>query len=160
METRLTRQQESSLTKKIDTDLPVRSLDDVFESRLPSLAKIKKEYGNEELKKVLVVKLLEINDLLGVEFTTNQFNYIYNFLIKKAYFINAGDLKLIFEGLLKEKFYGKPTFQHIIEYLEKYIDRRLEYGESLSLSEHGHLKNEERPLDLGELHAEAVRKKL
>jgi len=77
-------------------------------AQVPSLAKIRKESGEEDTLRILGKKIGQVNDFFNLQrkMSPEQTWITAKLILKEYYYLNIADMKIIFENMLSLK-YGK-----------------------------------------------------
>lgn len=143
MDNKLIKQQTTSevlwvdLQKKVEA---VISIKDCFS--LPTIAILKKN-NEAALKDAVKVQITELNLFFSdnSRMDKSQVEVTVNYILRHYYGLTLGDLKLIFEIIIKSKVFGSLSPNIIIQEIEKYFSDRLEIAESVSLQKHYEVKS-------------------
>jgi len=98
------------------------SISDVFLNKTPSLAVIKKDYGNDFMIGYLTLWLMDQNSFAGGKMTDTQLEVSVRLIFQDFYHLTMGDLKLISQRLRKKTFIrvsGNEFYREIEEYFNE-----------------------------------------
>ena len=119
----------------------IKGVPDIFKSKTPSLARMKKEKGEEYTLKYLQMWIVTINDLSGVDKQMNeiQVQYTSKLVFQENPLLTVADIKLVCDRILSGHYgelYNMINSVKICKCFKEYWDERLEIGEQQSYIEH------------------------
>ena len=119
----------------------INTLPAVFESKLPSLAKVRKAYGEdftEDYVAVWITNLVEFFQV-GKRMGESQIMETAMFVMQDYYMLTLADINLVFTRA-KKGFYGELYDRLdgavILSWFRKYFDERCQEAENISLRQH------------------------
>jgi len=117
-------------------------------AQVPSLAKIRKESGEEDTLRILGKKIGQVNDFFNLQrkMSPEQTWITAKLILKEYYYLNIADMKIIFENMLSLKYgqyYGKIDGGDFLEAFRQYSEERLTLAEQLNQEKHQSTKEVE-----------------
>lgn len=119
----------------------VRSVPDIFRAKTPSLARLKKEYGERLPVDYLMLWILAINDMVNVgnKMTAFQIEYTAKLIYKENPLLTIADIKFVFDKAVSGAFgelYNRIDSAMICTWFRKHWSERLDIGEQVSQEQH------------------------
>jgi len=123
----------------------IQKMEDCIDSGIPSLAKVRKEKGEEPTIQILTHYIKEVNKYFNfkVKMTDQQTFITCKLILKDYYWLNMADLKIVFENMLAKKYgdyYGKLDGGDFMDGFKAYSDDRLGLAEHMSQEKHSRTK--------------------
>lgn len=123
----------------------VRSITDVFKSELPTLVRIKKEYGNSFTEKYISAWIINIIDFfqVGKKMGDQQVYETSMMILDEYWMLNLADINLVFQRAKKGHYgelYDRLDGAIILSWFRKYFEERCQSAESISMREHDQYK--------------------
>jgi len=119
----------------------VNSIPDVFINKTPSLALIKKDYGDDFMLNFLTLWLFDQNTFAGGKMTETELKTSANIIFSDYYHLTIGDLKLISQRLRQRKFI-RVSGNEFYREIELYFNDRCEIATSLTAKNTEEIKEE------------------
>ena len=115
---------------------------------MPSLVKINKVLGNQEVVKVIATIIINTAEFLNVpKLTDVQIKMTAEFIYEEYDYLNIADLNLCFKNAMKGKYgklFNRLDGQIIMMWLEEYRVERDEFAEERSYQKHMALTSHEK----------------
>jgi hypothetical protein len=116
----------------------VKSFDDVFDSKTPSLSAINKELGDMHTKAILTIILIDLIKFfnIGKSMNDEQVGQTIQLIQEEFWMLKPEDFKLCFNNAKKGlygKVYDRLDGQIILEWLGRYLSERMNYAEQESI---------------------------
>ncbi len=115
-----------SLAKGVQKLSNFKSIQDVLESELPSFAKCKKYHLVEEVKRYVILLIIQLNKSFSEnqQMSEEQVKMVASEVINDYYMLNIADLRIAFNQLKREKLFGGLSPNVIYNKLEDYTNER------------------------------------
>lgn len=97
---------------------------ELWNSKEPSFALIRKQQGTAVVKTMLYAELFKLKELIKADMDEVHIDYLADYLLSTYYYFSISDLTIITSRLLKNHPYGKPILQNIIFEIDKYSQDR------------------------------------
>ncbi len=119
----------------------VRSIPDIFRTKTPSLAKIKKEYGPQMPVDYLALWIIAINDMVNVgnKMTGFQTEYTAKLIFKENPLLTIADIKFVFDKAISGAYgelYNRLDTPIICTWFRRHWQERLETAEAKAIEDH------------------------
>lgn len=119
----------------------VKTTEHAINSGMPSIAKIRKNYGDVEAKAIIVDMIVNFVSFINLGKTMNAEQIAETVKLIQSYFphLNLADFKLFFEKMKMGhygKFYDRMDGQIILEKMEEYSQDRMNAFEQIRLQQH------------------------
>ena len=116
-------------------------IEDCIQSKLPSLARIKKEEGIDKTLSYVQLELIKLNELLNLRrpMTETQINFTAEVIIDEFYMLNVADIKLIFKNILTGKcgnLYESLNPPKTLTIFREHLNQRMNLGAEMSERQH------------------------
>lgn len=123
-----------------------KRISDVFDSPVPSVATIVKNYGLNVARAALVFPLSELLDFFNVENTMSdaQVAFTINLLVEEYPYLKLDDYKMCFRKVMLGhygKVYNRIDGQMILGWIHTYVRERAAAADEISYNEHKELKS-------------------
>ncbi len=124
----------------------VSSVPAVFETQLPSLAKVKKQYGEDFTEAYVAMWITNLVEFfsVGKRMGENQIIETASFIMQDYYMLTLADINLVFTRA-KKGFYGELYDRLdgaiILGWFRKYFDERCQEAENIALRNHDRHKD-------------------
>ena len=120
---------------------PIVKIEDCIQSKLPSLAKIKKDEGAEKTASYIQLELIKLNELLNLRrpMTETQINFTAEVILDEFYMLNVADIKLVFKNILSGKcgnLYESLNPPKTLTIFREYVNQRMNLGAEMSERQH------------------------
>lgn len=127
--------------------IQVISFDDVIKAESPSLAKMKKEYGDIHTKAILTIIIVDVIKFfnVGKSMSDVQVGQTIELIQQEYWMLKPEDFKLCFNNAKKGMYgqvYDRIDGQVIMSWLQQHIAKRFEFSEQQSMQKHDRLKKE------------------
>jgi hypothetical protein len=124
----------------------LKTIQDVFKSDTPSLAKIGKENGHEFLSNFIKLWILYLNETLDLRrpLSESQIEMIAQMIISDYSNLKIVDITFIFKNAISGKygeFYESLTIPKILSWFSDYFEERCSIAEMISAQEHVSFSN-------------------
>ena len=134
----LTEYKPQSMMQRLDN---VKSLPDVWKAKTPSLARMRKQYGERLPVDYLTLWILAINDMVNVgnKMTAFQMEYTAKLVFKENPLLTIADIKFVFDRAVSGSFgelYNRLDSAMICTWFRKHWVERLEAAEQHSQEKH------------------------
>ena len=134
----------------------IRTIEKAVMQKTPSIATIRKEFGEQNVQKYIMSWILFLDEFLDLKERGNEFRLseTANFIIFDYYNLNIADINLIFRRAMSGhygKFYDRLSGATILSWFKDYFEERCNICEMMSLQEHQKLKQSrfiEQPLPI------------
>jgi len=123
----------------------IKTTTDAIKSQSLSLAKIKKESGEEYTMAYIIKWIIATNEFINVKNkqTPDQIKLTARYILQDYYYFKISDIYLIFTNAQKGRygqFYDSIDGSKILSWFESYAKERSEIAESISFLEHDKIK--------------------
>lgn len=114
---------------------------DIFRKKTPSLAKIRKDSGEQFVIDYLTLWLIEINDMVNVEnkMSDVQVQYTARLIINEHPLLTIADIKYVYDGIVSGRYgilYNRINSLTICSWFRKHWDDRLTEAANESYEDH------------------------
>ena len=125
----------------------VNSIEKVFEADLPSLAKVRKQYGADFTEAYIAIWITNLVDFVSVgkKMGEQQIYETAMFIAEEYFMLTIADINMVFQGIKKGKYgqlYDRIDGTIILSCFKQYFDERCATAESISLREHDKTKKD------------------
>ena len=123
------------------TNRPLVKIEDCILSKLPSLAKIRKEKGDDKTLSFIKLQLIELNELLNLSrpMSETQINFTSQVILDEFYMLNISDLKLVFKNIATGKcgnLYQSLNPPKLLSIFRDHLNERMNLGAEITMREH------------------------
>ena len=123
------------------TNRPIVKIEDCILSKLPSLAKIRKEKGDDKTLSFIKLQLIELNELLNLSrpMSETQINFTSQVILDEFYMLNISDLKLVFKNIATGKcgnLYQSLNPPKLLSIFRDHLNERMNLGAEITMREH------------------------
>ena len=130
---------DNSLT--ISSNKPIVKIEDCILSKLPSLAKIRKDEGEEKTLSFIKLQLIELNELLNLSkpMSETQINFTSQVILEEFYMLNISDLKLVFKNIAIGKcgnLYQSLNPPKLLSIFREHLNERMNLGAEITMRQH------------------------
>lgn len=136
-----------------------------IDSKLPSLAKTRKELGNEKLMELIIKTLNDTIGFFNNEISEQVIISLAGMIAQEYYYLNFADIMLCFKKAKNGNYgltYGSLTGVVVMDWLAQYVGERDAFAEERSYQKHMALTSneKERQLDgfIDRLHTQSEKK--
>lgn len=136
-----------NLPEQYYNQIVVKDFNDVIKSDSPSLALMKKEYGDVHTKAILTIILVDVIKFfnVGKSMSNVQVAQTIELIQQEYWMLKPEDFKLCFNNAKKGMYgqiYDRIDGQLILSWIQKHIENRFLFSESESMRKHDKLKKE------------------
>ncbi len=122
----------------------------VFESKLPSLAKVRKTYGEEFTEGYVAVWITNLVEFfeVGKRMGENQILETAMLVMQDYYMLTLADINLVFTRAKKGEYgqlYDRLDGAVILSWFRKYFEERCQEAENIALRKHDRYKDNGQP---------------
>lgn len=101
---------------------------------VPSLAKLRKEFGSDKIESIIKLYLIEITELVNLKrpLTEAQIEYISREVLQTYYVLTIADIHVIFKKMKNGEFgsmYESMDVPKVLKIFQTYFDERCEIAE-------------------------------
>jgi len=119
-----------------------KTLPELWNSTEPSFAAIRKATTPELTKKLLLLEINKMVELLKADMQAPQLLLIVNYILQHYYSYTISDITYLTQRLARCKPYGRPMLQDIIYELDQYSIERNEFATQQRIAENSKHKSE------------------
>ena len=127
--------------KLLNSSQSVKTYDEVFNTKAPSIARIKKEMGASFTTGYIKIWLVELNEMLNLRrpMTESQITFAAQLITDEFFGLKISDLQLLFRKILSGEYgelYESLNPPKILTFFRNYLNERMNVGAEMSMRKH------------------------